>query len=292
MSTNNKSTNKFENDDIYYDIILKHRLILSSKFFTKDIDNYILNYLKNELEGKCVYEGFIKKDSLSIIKRSSGLITGSRFTGDITIDTLLNAKICNPQQGNLIDCKIKFINKLGILGYNGPLTIIVSKQLSNNIENFQNYKEGDIIKVEIIAKKFLLNDKEIQIVGKLFNKNVNKKLNKKIDVVEDKVIKSDKENIIDDNIDLDIIDEQSNIDINDDNTEITEDLEEDIKDIDELDDEDLDEDFIDDEEDDENENKNKIKMINFDDEETEMSDIDEFEVSDDEENEDDSENDE
>ena len=60
------------------------------------------------------------------------MLTGSKFTGDITYDIAYTADICNPVIGNLIDCKVKFINKLGILANNDPIKVIVGKQFHIN----------------------------------------------------------------------------------------------------------------------------------------------------------------
>jgi NADH dehydrogenase len=72
--------------------------------------------------------------------------------------------------GNIIDCKVKFINKLGILGNNGPITIIVSKQFHNDNDNINEIKQGDIIKVEVIAKKLAAGTYLIMITDNKGNK--------------------------------------------------------------------------------------------------------------------------
>jgi hypothetical protein len=73
--------------------------------------------------------------------------------------------------GNVIECKVKNINKLGLLCNNGPITVIVGKKFHDNLEDINKIKEGDSINVEIIAKKIQLNKEEIQVVGKIFSNN-------------------------------------------------------------------------------------------------------------------------
>jgi DNA-directed RNA polymerase subunit E'/Rpb7 len=158
-------------DNIYFNCILTKKIIVASKFLNENIDEYIESYLKSKVEGLCIDEGYIKNDSVKILKKSVGMLLGSKFNGDITYDVAYTADICNPVIGNLIDCKVKFINKLGILGNNGPITIIVGKQFHVNDDDINNIKENDIIKVEVIAKKFSLNDREIKVIAKLWNDN-------------------------------------------------------------------------------------------------------------------------
>jgi DNA-directed RNA polymerase subunit E'/Rpb7 len=155
------------------------KIIVESKFLNENIDNYIETYLKNKVEGKCIDEGYIKENSVKILKKSVGKLLGSRFTGDITYEILYTANVCKPIIGNVIDCNVKSINKLGILGNNGPITIIVAKQFHTNENSFNKISENDVIKVEVIETKYSLNDKEIKIIAKLWDNTEYKKNSKK-----------------------------------------------------------------------------------------------------------------
>ena len=97
-------------DNIYFNCVLKKKIIVESKYLNENIDNYIENYFKKKLEGKCIDEGYIEPDSVKILQKSIGMLLGSRFTGDITYEIGYTANICNPVIGNVIDCKVKFIN--------------------------------------------------------------------------------------------------------------------------------------------------------------------------------------
>lgn len=184
-------------ENIYFNCVLTKKIIVEAKYLNENIDNYIESYLKKKIEGTCIDEGYIKPDTIKILKKSVGKLLGSRFTGDITYEIAYTASICNPVLGNVIDCKVKFVNKLGILGNNGPITIIVGKQFHMNDDEINKISENDIIKVEVIAKKFYLNDKEIKIIAKLWNPNELKQNNNSYDKKE--LISSDLTPILDDN---------------------------------------------------------------------------------------------
>lgn len=157
-------------ENIYFNNIVKKKIIVNPKHMG-NIDNYIESYLKTNYEGKCIAEGYVKPDTIKIVRRSIGAITGSRFSGDVTYMIEYSAEICNPVIGNVIECKVKNINKLGLLCNNGPVTVIVGKKFHDNLEDINKIKEGDSINVEIIAKKIQLNKEEIQVVGKIFSNN-------------------------------------------------------------------------------------------------------------------------
>jgi DNA-directed RNA polymerase subunit E'/Rpb7 len=157
-------------ENIYFNNIVKKKIIVNPKHMG-NIDNYIESYLKTNYEGKCIAEGYVKPETIKIVRRSIGAITGSRFSGDVTYMIEYSAEICNPVIGNVIECKVKNINKLGLLCNNGPITVIVGKKFHDNLEDINKIKEGDSINVEIIAKKIQLNKEEIQVVGKIFSNN-------------------------------------------------------------------------------------------------------------------------
>ena len=203
-------------DNIYFNCVLTKKVIVQSKYLNENIDEYINNYLKLKVENYCVDEGYIKPESVKILKKSIGMLLGSRFTGDITYNIAYTAQVCNPIVGNIIDCKVKFVNKLGILGSNGPITIIIGKQFHSNDNELNKISENDIVKVEVIAKKFSLNDKEIKIIAKLWNENdtsSNKKGKKEL-------ISSDLTPIIGDNDFIDLENQEQNEYDSEDNDEI------------------------------------------------------------------------
>lgn len=176
-----------ENTNIYFRSILRKKIIVDAKYLNERLDEYIHEYLKNKMEGKCIDEGYVRPESVRIIKRSAGVLLGSRFTGDITYEVAYTADLCNPYEGNIYDCKVKFKTKAGIMGYNGPLSFIVGKQFhENEIDAFESIKVGDMIKVYVLGKSFSVNDKEIQVVGKIhgIENKKSKKVNKKENVVE------------------------------------------------------------------------------------------------------------
>jgi DNA-directed RNA polymerase subunit E'/Rpb7 len=267
-------------ENIYFNTISTKKIIIEPKYLNDKLDDYIYNYLKFKIEGKCIKEGYVKADSLTIIKKSIGALLGSRFTGDITYQVAFSCDICNPMKGNIIECKVRFVNKLGLLCYNGPITIIVGKQFHTNLDDFNKIKEGDTIKIEIIATKFKLNDKEIQVVGKLYSeKSSLKKENKKIvssdfTPLDSEIDELDNKNAYINNL------EDNDGEEDDEEDEEDEDLEDAEEDMDEDIEEDMDEDY---------DSEGEDKKISIHDPESmnEEYNIDDIEMDDEEEEEDD-----
>lgn len=241
-----ESLSKKELEDIYVECLLKEKIIIEAKNLNHKIDDYIHDYMKNRIENRCINEGFVQEDSINIVNKSVGIIKNSRFYGEVSYDILYKANICNPVPGNIIDCKVKFVNKLGLLGNNGPLVIIVGRQFHKNSEILDEINVDDIVKVKVIAKKFSINDKEIKVIAKLDNVEDNNNDDKKDFALGD----------LDDEDDKSI--DKTDLLFNDDTT-LDKDFEDDLDDedmMDDLEDDDFDDDL------DEDEEENKELMIN------------------------------
>ena len=98
----------------------------------KNYEKNINDLLKYEVGDKCIKEGYIKCESINIIKRSIAKIISSNFSGNLAIDIIYSADVCNPVRGNIVECRIIRINKLGLQAENPPLSIIIAKQYHNN----------------------------------------------------------------------------------------------------------------------------------------------------------------
>lgn len=239
--------------DLFIPIKFKTSIQLMPNEITNDFQNTILQKLKNNLESVCSKHGYIKKDSIKIIKRSIGTFKKQNFNGNIIFELECIAEICNPAQGSIIKCKVKAKNSLGILaeGYfnNIPILEIIIPKISAGIQseiNIDTVNMGDEINVEVVGKKFQLFDKHISIIGKAI-KNKNENIKNDIDKEPDDVDDND-ELSIDIEIDKplsDVIEDEDEDDDNfskkkDDDEEEDEDLEFDN------DQDDLDEEIIDD----------------------------------------------
>jgi DNA-directed RNA polymerase subunit E'/Rpb7 len=139
-----------------------------------NIEEIIYTKLKNNLENMCSKHGYIKKNSIKIIKRSIGHIKIPHFNGQVVYDVQCIAEICNPAQGSIIKCRVKAKNALGLLaeGYydNVPILQIIIPKISAGMQseiNIDTINISDEVNIEVCGKKFLLYDKHISIIGKV-----------------------------------------------------------------------------------------------------------------------------
>ena len=159
--------------ELFIPIKFKTNVVLKPSEMDSDFENTILKKLKTLYENVCSKYGYIKNNSIKIIKRSIGIIKSQHFNGNVCFDVVCTAEICNPIQGSVIKCKVKAKNSLGLLaeGYYDkiPILEIIIPKISAGIQsevNLDTINIGQEIKIEVCGKKYQLFDKHISIIGK------------------------------------------------------------------------------------------------------------------------------
>ena len=140
---------------------------------TKNIAEILNREISNMLEGKCSIEGYICPGSINISQHSCGRLHG----GNIIFDVDLKCLVCLPNEHTKIACVAKTITQAGIRavakglepGSVSPIEVFISRDMNMNIKNaadmFIRVKEGDLLVVEIIGRRFVLNDTHVTIIA-------------------------------------------------------------------------------------------------------------------------------
>ena len=126
-------------------------------------------------DGKCIPEGFVRPDSVKIISYSSGVVKMNLIEFQVVFECL----ICNPTEGQIVECTTKTITKAGIHaevmtdGKYIPMKIFLARDHNYSNRTFGNIKENDTISVRIIGKRFELNDPYIVAIASFVESNNN-----------------------------------------------------------------------------------------------------------------------
>lgn len=204
-------------NELFIPIKFTTSLYLKPHELNKDYDNKINKKLKDKLEGICSKHGYIKKDSIKIVKKSIGSIIKQHFNGNVYYSIQCIAEICNPVNGSVTKCKIKNKNSMGLLAQgfydNYPVLEIIIPKISAGIKSevdLDTINIGDEVFVEICGKKLVLYEKFISIIGRIIkskDQNIKSKLDSNLDeddeVDEDYVDENFDEYSQDDNVDDD-----------------------------------------------------------------------------------------
>ena len=160
-------TESSEISNIFMPSVLTHVVYLPANKIGSNLDEVMLNMLKREVGNKCITFGYIDRDSISILQRSIGKINSSHLNGSISCDVSYQANLCNPDEGSIVECTVKSINKMGILAEVHPLTVVLARQHHLEDPHFEMVEVGDCIQVKIMGKRFELNDDQITAIGQL-----------------------------------------------------------------------------------------------------------------------------
>ena len=176
--------------DYYQKIIIERNIIIDSKFINKNLNDNILTVLKNDIEEKCIGEGYIQKDSVEILQRSIGTILTNSFKANVSYHINASVNVCNPPKNSILKTKVVGMNKSGIFCVSEPLNILVIKNLMKENE-FDNINIGDTISVRVKDKKFNLYDKVIKIIAEIVNDDSveNKRKINKSNIIHNKSVK-------------------------------------------------------------------------------------------------------
>jgi len=157
-------------DNIYVKSQISKRINLLIWEINDNLKEILEFKIKKEIEGKCIIEGYVKKDSIRIVQYSNGNLSGKYVTFEIIVECL----ICNPYQGMLIQSKVKNITKAGVRcevedNYN-PIVLFINRDYTSNIEELNKLNLDDIVICKVIGQRYELNDEYISVIADLNEK--------------------------------------------------------------------------------------------------------------------------
>lgn len=130
------------------------------------VDDYLLQTLKDGVEGYCTSDGYIVS-ILEIISKSSPIVNVNNFEGKVNINIYYKAEVAKYKIGDtVIGCKVKNVANLGVfLEKNDFILIFIPKE--NYTQEVTEFKENDVYNVQILQVKMGIGQKGIEIIGKI-----------------------------------------------------------------------------------------------------------------------------
>ena len=160
-----QSKKKKKDIEIYSSAVISRSINIPIINVGRNLKDTLKLLIINEIEGKCIAEGYIKIDSTNIMSYSNGIVEGSNINFQVIFECL----VCNPVEGMTFSCIAKNITKAGIRAQlsneNNPLVIFIARDHNYINKNFSTIQEEQEIKVRIIGKRFELNDPYISVIA-------------------------------------------------------------------------------------------------------------------------------
>ena len=172
-------------EQLFISTTIKSSLSIEPKDLNSTLNKKIIKRIKQDVEGKCIKNGYVRKNSVKLVKRSLGQSLTSHYNGNVIFHVEYLVDLCNPLEGAVIECSVINSNKMGVLAeINGvedsPLNILLAKQHHINNPEFEDLRDRDIIKIRVLGKRYEFGDSQITIIGLLeseYQKQYNETLN-------------------------------------------------------------------------------------------------------------------
>lgn len=156
--------------DIYMTNIITRQLSLPMSRVGKNIKNVLESIIANQIEGKCVAEGYIKKGSTKILTYSSGILKGE----NVLFEVVFECKVCSLVEGMKVQVIAKNITKAGIRAETeetpSPIVVFIARDhhiAGGKSEYFSKIQADEKIEVRVIGQRYELNDKYISVIAEL-----------------------------------------------------------------------------------------------------------------------------
>ena len=129
--------------------------------------------MSNEMDGRCIVEGFIKPGSCVLRSHSVGTFSAGNIRFDLDVDCML----CCPKDGAVINCIAKTVTQAGIRAHAcmnpSPVVIYISREMHDAVRHgpvpmqMDSVRPGDAMQIRVVGKRFELNDKHVSVIGEL-----------------------------------------------------------------------------------------------------------------------------
>jgi DNA-directed RNA polymerase subunit E'/Rpb7 len=159
--------------------LLKDSVLFKPRCLGSNFRDVIEHNLRAKQEGTCTRHGFVMPDTVQVHKVLPGRIEAVSLNGDVRFDVVYYASVCNPPIGAVLPCRVVTTNKFGVLAHFGVqksdgeflpvVESIVTKQGINGVTSevdLDALKPGDNVNIEIVGKRFELNDDRISAIGR------------------------------------------------------------------------------------------------------------------------------
>uniref|UniRef100_A0A6C0ER47 S1 motif domain-containing protein n=1 Tax=viral metagenome TaxID=1070528 RepID=A0A6C0ER47_9ZZZZ len=147
---------------------LSKKVHIYSKFLQKNMQASILAQLKMNFEGKCSAEGFVQRNSITIVNYSLGRT--NYIKGGVDYDVQFQADVCMPHTGQRFKAPVTVRSKVGIHAETPPIKVLIPRDLHIGNEDFENAKIGEDIEFEVVGCQFKQQDRDIIVVAKLLSR--------------------------------------------------------------------------------------------------------------------------
>jgi DNA-directed RNA polymerase subunit E'/Rpb7 len=173
---------------IFVRSLLRDATLLKPQFIGSNFREVLQQQIRDKVEGICSRHGYVLPNSVMVHRISPGRMEAVSLNGDVRFDVQYYAHVCNPPVGAVLPARVANTNRFGVLAHCGILqrdgeflpvveAIATKQPISGKSEpsevDIDALSVGDDIRIEVLGKKFELNDDRISVIARVVGKVAN-----------------------------------------------------------------------------------------------------------------------
>jgi len=138
---------------------------LDARYLQRNIQASLLAQLRMKFEGVCVAEGYIQRQSITIVEHSMGRM--NMIKGGLDYAVRFQADVCMPHPGQTFRAPVVLKSKIGVHAEITPIKVLLPRDLHIGNASFEDVQEGQDIEFDVVGSQFQQGDSSIIVLGKL-----------------------------------------------------------------------------------------------------------------------------
>lgn len=144
---------------------LVRNIHLEARHLQRNIQASLVAQLRMKYEGTCTAEGYIQRQSITIVEHSLGRT--NLIKGGLDYIVRFQADVCMPHTGQVFRAPIRLRSKIGLHADITPLKVLLPRDLHIGHAEFDEMPENQEVEFEVVGSRFQQGDETIVVLGKL-----------------------------------------------------------------------------------------------------------------------------
>jgi len=156
------------NDEIYTQSILWKSIVLSMDQVGGNLKDTLKHEISSMVEGKCIVEGYVKKNSVEILSHSCGVVRGNNIVFDVSYSCDIFLPCADMVLGQCIVTEVLESAGVEVKSNQSPNIFIAYVYQDHNFDDRDyNVKVGDVVTINIVDYRFEIYDEYITLMGEI-----------------------------------------------------------------------------------------------------------------------------
>ena len=153
----------------------EYKIVLHVNEVGKNLHETFLKYVRENVEGRCIEEGWVRPGSVKIVQHSAGSLLADSVHYDFRV--VLECDVCFPVDGMIIPCVVRNVVEIAAISAEAnlpnnaasPVLVYLYRDFHHHSPEFAKLKKKDEIVVRVKGSHYAYGDRQITVIGQLAN---------------------------------------------------------------------------------------------------------------------------